>query len=774
MTARLAAVLVLAATASARAAMPPRTGGPGATPPVAEAPPASASEAAPILEPNEAAAPNEVAAPIEPEAPNETEVPIEAEVPIETGDETIEIVTELPPGAAHTVSTVELERFERDDVHKILASVPGVYVRQEDGFGLRPNIGMRGAAAERSAKVTLMEDGILLAPAPYAAPAAYYFPIVTRMIGLEVVKGPGAIVYGPATVGGALNLTTREVPEGRAAAVDLAGGSYGYGKLHAWAAEGGPRLGVLAEAVRLQSDGFKRIDGGGDAGFTKHEVMVKSRARLGTTHELELKLAYSGEVSHETYTGLADVDFAASPYRRYRATALDRFDGQRGSFALRDRAIVAGGHAIITTTAYASRFSRDWRKLNGFRDPAALADVLADPTAGTNAVLYGVLTGESDSTGGDELLIGTNARDFTSYGAQIVAAYADAWGRATHGLEAGLRLHADDVDRLHTEDAYLVVGGELVRGGMPTATTRDTHDTARALAIYGRDEVTIGRVRATAGLRAELVKTAAVDHAAAGAEVTGSYAALIPGAGVVVSVARGVEVLAGVHRGFVPVAPGQQGQASPETSVNVEAGTRARRDAASAELLGFYSDYANIKGTCTQSSGCAEGQLDDEFDGGHVRIVGLEAAAAHEPRWRKLRFPLGVTYTLTRSSFRSAFTSDNPEWGTIEIGDELPYTPRHVLALQAGIGGARWEVVVSPRYTSPMRDVAGQGAFEPGRSTGAAFVLDAVASLGFGRWGKAYLTIDNATDEAVVVARRPFGARPGVPRLVIVGYKNAF
>ena len=96
-------------------------------------------------------------------------------------------------------------------------------------------------------------------------------------------------------------------------------------------------------------------------------------------------------------------------------------------------------------------------------------------------MLYGVLTGEMDSTGGDELLIGTNARDFTSYGAQVVAAYAGEWGRATHGLEAGLRLHADDVDRVHTEDSYLVVGGELVRDGMPTATTRDTHDTARAL-----------------------------------------------------------------------------------------------------------------------------------------------------------------------------------------------------------------------------------------------------------------------------------------------------
>src|SRR5690606_8441455 len=52
-------------------------------------------------------------------------------------------------GSAHLVSTKQLERFEQDDPHKVLLSVPGVYVRGEDGFGLRPNIGMRGALSDR-------------------------------------------------------------------------------------------------------------------------------------------------------------------------------------------------------------------------------------------------------------------------------------------------------------------------------------------------------------------------------------------------------------------------------------------------------------------------------------------------------------------------------------------------------------------------------------------------------------------------------------------------
>ena len=94
--------------------------------------------------------------------------------------------------------------FELDNIETVLQQVPWISTRNEDGFGLRPNIGIRGANSDRSAKITLMEDGIPLAPAPYAAPAAYYFPMSTRVVGVEVFKGPAATRFGPHTIGGAL------------------------------------------------------------------------------------------------------------------------------------------------------------------------------------------------------------------------------------------------------------------------------------------------------------------------------------------------------------------------------------------------------------------------------------------------------------------------------------------------------------------------------------------------------------------------------------------
>lgn len=116
-------------------------------------------------------------------------------------------------GSATLLTEAELEKFEYDDIHRILGSVPGVNIREEDGYGLRPNIGFRGVTPERSKKITIMEDGVLIGPSPYSAPAAYYFPVSTRMTAVEVFKGPAAIKHGPQTVAGAINLVTRQIPE---------------------------------------------------------------------------------------------------------------------------------------------------------------------------------------------------------------------------------------------------------------------------------------------------------------------------------------------------------------------------------------------------------------------------------------------------------------------------------------------------------------------------------------------------------------------------------
>ncbi len=688
------------------------------------------------------------------------------------------------PGSAHAVNKKQLERHKTDDIHRGLAEVPGVYVREEDGYGLRPNIGMRGASSERSAKVTLMEDGVLIAPAPYAAPAAYYFPLVARMSGLEVIKGPAGIRFGPSTVGGAVNLVSAPIPKRRKLLVDLAGGTTWYGKAHLGYGDRTKHAGWWVEGVGLRSSGFKELDGGGPTGFAKWEGVAKLHLNTdqsrATRHTLDLRVDASDETSHETYTGLTDADFEANPWRRYRGTRDDLLTWRRVSGRVRygvegERA--GGGEWSAHLTLYRSHFDRTWAKLAGFSAGKSLGAVLDKPTAGANAVLYGVLTGANDSTDASEaLVLGTNARGFVSQGAQ--ADFATTWTTGevaarpvTHEIVAGVRLHSDAVERKATEDTRLMQGGALVSAGLPTATLRDATAGALALAAWVQDTVQLGRVRVSAGLRLEHVRTSWVDHLDADREDKADFTAVIPGVGVLVEASKRLGLVVGVHRGFSPVSPGQAPETQPESSWNFEAGARYNRRRFRAEIMGFFNDYSNLKGTCTFSSGCAVGVVGQEFNGGRVWIWGAEATAGVLLGKRKgLRVPVSLTYTLTQSSFQTGFVSTNPQWGQVAVGDALPYVPVHQGALNTGVRAKRWELALTARGSAPMRDVASQG--DDARFTDTTLVFDAALNVKLGRHGKAYVTGRNLADSAQVVSYRPFGARPGMRRLLMVGYKH--
>jgi len=91
-------------------------------------------------------------------------------------------------GSATYLDAEDIQRHSYGYINHVLRQVPGVYVRPDAGYGLFPNISLRGVDTGRSFKVTIMEDGVLSAPAPYSDPAAYYSPSIDRMDGLEVLR----------------------------------------------------------------------------------------------------------------------------------------------------------------------------------------------------------------------------------------------------------------------------------------------------------------------------------------------------------------------------------------------------------------------------------------------------------------------------------------------------------------------------------------------------------------------------------------------------------
>jgi Fe(3+) dicitrate transport protein len=691
-------------------------------------------------------------------------------------------------GSEQFIDREQLERHQHSDVHRILTRVPGVYLQDEEGYGLRPNIGLRGTGVERSQKVTLMEDGVPISPAPYSAPSAYYFPTAGRMESVEVSKGPASIRQGPNTTGGVLNLISRGIPTRFTGVGELAVGDDGLVRGKAAVGDSSERLGWSFETYQQSTDGFKQLDGGGDTGFDLEDYVGKFRlnSREGTRvyQSLELKLGATdqdGEETYETYLGLTQEDFNVDPYRRYVASSRDRIVTEHEQIQLRHFIVPADG-VDITTTVYYNEFFRNWRKLQSVAG-AGIGDILADPFDADNAARMAIIRGEADSAPGD-LRLRNNRREYYSAGLQSQLGLRFGSGRVRHEIEVGIRLHEDEEDRYQEEDEFQMLAGELVltQLGAP-ASQSNRISSARALALFVQDSMTAGRWKVRPGVRFETVEFTREDFGKADPDRTGvdlvvrknDVDAVVPGVGVTFDANERVNLFGGIHKGFAPPGPGRDAETDPEESINYELGARRVSRTGSLQAVAFFNDYDNLLGTDTASSGGTG--TGDQFNGGAVRVRGLELALNRiiELGERGFSIPLQLAYTYTEGEFRSQFETSFADWAPeVFVGDELPYLPRHVLFGEIGWRTARWGAFGSASWVDEMRTTAGQGAIPEAERIEDHLVFDVAGELRFRRHYRAFVQVRNLTDEVYVAARRPAGLRPGLPRTAVVGIGASF
>jgi Fe(3+) dicitrate transport protein len=693
------------------------------------------------------------------------------------------------PGSVHVLTEERLEELDYNDPLMVLQQVPGVYVRQEEGFGLRPNIGLRGANAERSRKITLLEDGVLMAPAPYSAPAAYYFPLVARMTSVEVTMGPSAILHGPNSIGGAIDFRGRAIPTRREGRIDLAMGNTWYGRVHLYYGDSNEWGGFIVEALHLRSSGFRELDEAvrdDDTGF--HRTDIQARADLHGSlsrdvyHRLELTLGLGLEESNETYLGLTDQDYRATPYRRYAATQLDHMEWWRTRVQLRYE-LDAGDDFRLVVTGYRHDFERTWQRLDRFCTSFApcvagpgFDAILADPT-GSRQVFYEILSGQLDTTGSQRLLVVQNHRTFVSQGVQATGSGHVVTGDFTHHAQFGVRLHYDEIVRDHTADAYEMRNRRMVLGDDPRFALDNNFASTVALSAYATWAVTWRGLTITPGVRTELIWMHFEDRLAdAAPRQTTEQMAFLPGIGAQYAITSDLAVFGGAHLGYSPVAPGQPEGTLPETAWNYEVGARYGRvtDLTHAQATFFLSDYQNIVGQCSFAGGCSSEALDAQYNGGAALISGIEAEASHTlVIERVVQIPLRASYTWTWSRFQTSFMTENPQLREVREGDRLPYVPEHQLSAQAGVIWDILELHLSGTYVSAMRDTASHGPVDPMFLTDEYFMLDATASVEVTPGFEIYLRGENLTDARPLVSRRPWGARSGKPLLVQAGLRIA-
>ncbi len=612
-------------------------------------------------------------------------------------------------------------------------------------------------------------------------PAAYYFPVAGRMKAVEVRKGSSQIKYGPRTNGGAINLVSRDIPSRFEVNGSLGAGDHGTGKAQLMAGNSSARFGWLLQTYQLATDGFKRLDQGGNTGAKIRDYLAKVRfnsaASSSVYQQLELKVGRTSQESRETYLGLTDEDFDRDPLRRYSASQRDRFDSDHEQYQL--TYLLAPSQKLdITTSAYSNVFRRNWYKLQSVAG-SDISEVLEDPEGFSNELA--VLKGADSQQ--DALNVRANNRRYYSRGIQsVVGVHLDSGG-SKNLLEIGLRYHQDQEDRFQHEDGFQMRGGRMVStsSGIPGSQSNRIGD-ATALAVFAQNTMERRRWSVTPGFRFETISLLRTDFAGSDPERgtptetrPNKVSVFIPGVGFRFKWRADLQLFGGLHRGFSPPGPGSAEETRPELSLNYEGGLRWTRHGLEFQAAGFFNDYSNLLGTDTLASGGAgEGAL---YNGGQAHVWGAEVSGSVDllgSRLGRLRLPLRFAYTLTEGQFLQDFHSDFQPWDTVQAGDHIPYLARHQLFAGLSLEASRWRLHLDSSLVSRMRTKAGQGAIPDRHSTDAHLVFGFSGEYDLKAEKQAatlFVTLQNLTDQAYIVARRPAGVRPGLPRTLMGGIK---
>ena len=663
-------------------------------------------------------------------------------------------------GSGAVIGDAQIAMEVSTDINQLLKTVPGVYVREEDGYGLRPNFGIRGATSERSEKVTLMEDGVLIAPAPYSNPAAYYFPTTMRIKGVEVLKGAPLLRYGPQTVGGVINMITTAIPESNAGSVTLAAiENNGVDLLASYGGRSGA-VGWLVETAQRENEGFKNIDRSGrDSGYDIEDYMGKL-AWQGESQSILFKAQRSQETSNETYLGLTDADFDRNEDRRYGLSSIDEMNNKHEGYNLSHKLNINDTMAL-TTTAYYNEFERDWFKLSGGGSLIAAAN-------GGDEIAQGILDGNVDTDG---LKYKHNNRSYLSKGLQSELAL----NINSHSIHVGVRVHRDDMDRFQPQERYQQIGGSLVYTSTDSVTGSNNRlETAEATSVWLVDSWQASdKLALNTALRYEDVETSRRQYSTQNRSDTPSLRSnntqeWLPGLSATYQLNGNWQVLAGVHKGFSPLGGGAKTEEEPESSVNYEAGLRYDNDQWFVEAIGFWSDFENKAENCSNGNPCSNGKTSGSYVTGDAVIAGLEFQFSNSFLIGSMTVPVDVAYTYTQAEV----SEDNTNEGIVD-GDKLANIPEHTFSLRSGIETAMgWDNYVSIKYIDETCNAIGcAGNFV---DTDAFVSADLISHYALNESVTVFLKVENVLDKRAIVSRSPDGARPNKGRMASVGFSMDF
>ena len=676
-------------------------------------------------------------------------------------------------GAAYYLSREELAQFDYTDINRALSKISGINFYEEDGFGLRPNISIRGTSPERSSKIAIMEDGILISPAPYSASSAYYFPSVARMQAIEVLKGSSQIQYGPYTTGGAINFVSTEIPEKFRGKISTSFGSFKTGQTHATIGNSSEKFGYMFEILNYNSDGFKSLNDDLNTGFDINEITSKIKFVPKTPNvdqSFELKFHTYDEISNETYLGLTETDFQKNPYLRYPGSEKDKMSAEHKQYVLTHELFV-NEKIKITSNFYENRFKRNWYKLDDVvhdNNSQKISKVISNPSQLSEHLK--ILSGELDYE--NALKVKANNREYISRGIQTKIDYH--WygkNESFNDLELGIRIHYDEEDRFQWEDIYNINNGFMALESYGEKGSQGNRISfANSFASYIMYKYKFKGLTISPGLRYESIKLGRDDFGKSNplrnienlSTRENKVSVLIPGVGFNYTFSNNLSVFGGIHKGYSP--PGSSDGQKAEESVNSELGIRFSTKKLNGEIIAYRNDYSNLLGNDLAATG-GFGEM-DPFNAGKALVNGFEVLLNTSI---SKYIPISFSYTLTDAKFLTSFGSTQDIWGEVNNGDQIPYIPKHQFSSSLSYRISKLDINLNASYNGKFSTLA-NGTEE----ISSYLILDLSMKYRIKKDIFLKSKILNLLDKKYAVSKAPAGLRPGHPFGIYTGIEYKF
>ena len=655
-----------------------------------------------------------------------------------------------------------------------------MYLRGEEGYGLFPNISLRGVDSHRSAKVTILEDGIPSSPSPFSDPAAYYSPTAGRMSGFEILKGSSQMKHGN-TTGGIINYISTPIPENQKSHLRASYGEYNERIAHAFSGgktELGPgKLGYLVEIFDHRTDGFKTINSlgnavGGETPISKNDITLKLGYEFGEGNYIEFKAGRTDLDADVSYIGLSPEDFAANPYQSYHNTKLDNMDSEQTRYYLRYLKEI-DEDTTLKATVFHNEFDRDWYKIgkvgveNNSTNSIEWKSIGKGAFASSNHINMirgsGDMNDTSSYSGQGQVKYKHNDRNYKNTGIQ--ASISKQW--ENHNFELGGRYTKDHYTyKDYTEDIYNVSNaGDSNASLSYDSSTSSSKGTAKdriskAWETYLTDEILLDRLTLSPGIRYTSVEYEYKGTKRSVSDVLGGIGGTYD---------LGAHLLfAGVHQGHA--LPGYSAATSnleEEKSLGFEIGSRGSMSSVNYELAYFNTKIKDMIAVPSLASGLG----DEASNIGEATIDGIELMLSKDlVADTSFSVPLSISSTFTNAEFDTATKADAGDRYTGgSPGNKIPYVPEVQYNIRLGLVYENWSSYLNYHWQDDVYTDAANSSFIDDYGT-----LDWSGFYDIKPGVTIFAKVTNLADEKYAVSDMPDGLRPGAPRVASLGMEFDF